>query len=104
MLSEINASSQCLFPEMCGTHEMHPGEVNPPSIYQGPLVRVRDLSGAFCIFSNTTITLSCQASLWSAEGIPARLSTGWSRKHLQMHFAWEEYCSLRQLMQCVQHC
>lgn len=81
MLSEINASSQCLFPEMCGTHEVHPGEVNPPSIYQGPLVRVRDLSGAFCIFSNTTITLSCQASLWSAEGIPARLSTGWSRKH-----------------------
>lgn len=80
MFSEINRSSQFLFPEMCGTYEMHPGEVHPSSTYQGPLVRVRHLRGAFCIFSNAAIALPCQASLWSAEGVPARLSTGWSRK------------------------
>lgn len=68
--SEINVSSQCLFPEMCGTYGMHPAELHPPSIYQGPLVRVGDLSGALCIFSNTDAALPCQAPLWSAEGVP----------------------------------
>lgn len=81
MFSEINVPSQCQFPEMCGTYEMHPGEVHPPSIYQGPLVRLRDLSGAFSVFSNTATALLCHTSLWSAEGAPARLSTGWSQKH-----------------------
>lgn len=104
MSCEIDVSSQCLFPEMCGMYEMHPGEVHQPNIYQGPLVRVKELSGAFCPFSNTAVGLLCR-HLCGLQKVflPGCLQDGVGNI-LQKHFTWEEYCSLRQLLQCVQHC